>query len=364
MPLAGAPTARGRAAAHPRGAALHHAGQAPSGVLRRSHATPLLTGRRPATRAPAGSSGIWRTAAPSRRPPCSAPSRRPGGMTRCVTARADSDGAAGTRNRVRTRRTSRRRSGPAGPRPPSNHSRCGLFAGSPRAPAARQAPQRGHRADAAGLSRRVPRWPPNWTRPHPSAAASLREGLDETLTVLRLGVPPTLARTLRSTIASMISIWTTERRSGHTGRHRRWEAWMSGTSRVHPRQIRVSGPLTGERGRVRVDRARSSLWVPRTLTSPLIGAIEPARPTSQAVGAEKLVTGADHRLRSEDLATVLEPMGLRFSPAKTRMNISRSHEVGQVSGTYSQASSRPRRGHVIRPRRPRPPSAAGRRAGT
>ncbi len=34
---------------------------------------------------------------------------------------------------------------------------------------------------------------------HPGAAASLREGLAETLTVLRLGVPPTLARMLRST---------------------------------------------------------------------------------------------------------------------------------------------------------------------
>jgi len=45
-------------------------------------------------------------------------------------------------------------------------------------------------------------------RTHPGAAASLREGLDETLIVLRLGVPPTLARTLRSTnaIESMISI--------------------------------------------------------------------------------------------------------------------------------------------------------------
>jgi putative transposase len=45
-------------------------------------------------------------------------------------------------------------------------------------------------------------------RTHPGAAASLREGMDETLTVLRLGVPPTLARTLRSTnaIESMISI--------------------------------------------------------------------------------------------------------------------------------------------------------------
>jgi putative transposase len=43
---------------------------------------------------------------------------------------------------------------------------------------------------------------------HPGAATSLREGLQETLTVLRLGVPPTLARTLRSTnpIESMISI--------------------------------------------------------------------------------------------------------------------------------------------------------------
>jgi len=43
---------------------------------------------------------------------------------------------------------------------------------------------------------------------HPGAAASLREGMAETLTVLRLGVPPTLARTLRSTnsIESMIEI--------------------------------------------------------------------------------------------------------------------------------------------------------------
>ena len=45
-------------------------------------------------------------------------------------------------------------------------------------------------------------------RTHPGAAASLREGLAETLTVLRLAVPPTLARTMRSTnaIESMISI--------------------------------------------------------------------------------------------------------------------------------------------------------------
>ncbi len=43
---------------------------------------------------------------------------------------------------------------------------------------------------------------------HPGAAGSLREGLAESVTILRLGVPPTLARTLRSTnsIESMIEI--------------------------------------------------------------------------------------------------------------------------------------------------------------
>ena len=48
-------------------------------------------------------------------------------------------------------------------------------------------------------------------RTHPGAAASLREGMAETLTVLRLGIPPTLARTLRSTnaVESMISICRT-----------------------------------------------------------------------------------------------------------------------------------------------------------
>ena len=45
-------------------------------------------------------------------------------------------------------------------------------------------------------------------RTHPGAAASLREGLAETLTVPRLGLAPTLARTFRSTnaVESMISI--------------------------------------------------------------------------------------------------------------------------------------------------------------
>jgi putative transposase len=56
-------------------------------------------------------------------------------------------------------------------------------------------------------------------RTHPGAAASLREGMDETLTMNRLGVPPTLARTLRSTnaIESMISICRT-----HASNVKRW----------------------------------------------------------------------------------------------------------------------------------------------
>ena len=63
-------------------------------------------------------------------------------------------------------------------------------------------------------------------RTHPGAAASLREGLEDTLTVLRLGVPPTLARrpptlarTLRSTncIESMISVCRE-----HAGNVKRW----------------------------------------------------------------------------------------------------------------------------------------------
>jgi transposase-like protein len=43
---------------------------------------------------------------------------------------------------------------------------------------------------------------------YPGAAASLREGMAETLTILHLEVPPTLARTLRSTnpVESMIAI--------------------------------------------------------------------------------------------------------------------------------------------------------------
>ena len=56
---------------------------------------------------------------------------------------------------------------------------------------------------------------------HPGAAGSLREGLAETFTVARLNVPPTLARTLRSTnaVESMIEICR-----DHSANVKRWES--------------------------------------------------------------------------------------------------------------------------------------------
>jgi len=54
---------------------------------------------------------------------------------------------------------------------------------------------------------------------HPGAAASLREGLEETITVTRLGLSPSLLRTFKSTnpIESMISVARTV-----TGNVKRW----------------------------------------------------------------------------------------------------------------------------------------------
>src|SRR5215218_6024647 len=68
-------------------------------------------------------------------------------------------------------------------------------------------------ADLEALAREL-------VRSHPGAAASLGEGLAETLTVIRLGVPPTLARTLRSTntIESMIAICR-----DHAANVKRWQ---------------------------------------------------------------------------------------------------------------------------------------------
>jgi putative transposase len=84
-------------------------------------------------------------------------------------------------------------------------------------------------------------------RSHPGAAASLREGLAETLTIARLGVPPTLARTLRSTnsIESMIEICR-----DHAANVKRWQdgqmvlRWVAaGMSEARKQFRRVNGHL-------------------------------------------------------------------------------------------------------------------------
>jgi putative transposase len=84
-------------------------------------------------------------------------------------------------------------------------------------------------------------------RSHPGAAGSLREGLAETLTITRLGVPPTLARTLRSTnsIESMIAICR-----DHAANVKRWRdgqmalRWIAaGMGEARKQFRRVNGHL-------------------------------------------------------------------------------------------------------------------------
>ncbi|HET7519166.1 MAG TPA: IS256 family transposase [Actinomycetes bacterium] len=84
-------------------------------------------------------------------------------------------------------------------------------------------------------------------RSHPGAAASLREGLAETLTIGRLGVPPTLARTLRSTnsVESMIEICR-----DHAANVKRWQdgqmvlRWIAaGMGEARKQFRRVNGHL-------------------------------------------------------------------------------------------------------------------------
>jgi putative transposase len=84
-------------------------------------------------------------------------------------------------------------------------------------------------------------------RAHPGAAASLREGLTETLTITRLGVPPILARTLRSTntIESMIEICR-----DHAANVKRWQdgqmvlRWIAaGMGEARKQFRRVNGHL-------------------------------------------------------------------------------------------------------------------------
>jgi putative transposase len=103
-------------------------------------------------------------------------------------------------------------------------------------------------------------------RTHPGAAASLREGLHDTLTVLRLNVSPTLARTLRSTncIESMISVCRE-----HAGNVKRWRdgqmalRWCAAGMVEAGKQFRrVNGHLHLPTLRVALERQTAESVVP------------------------------------------------------------------------------------------------------
>ena len=93
-------------------------------------------------------------------------------------------------------------------------------------------------------------------RTHPGAAASLREGLDETLTVLRLGVPPTLARTLRSTncIESMISVCR-----DHAGNVKRWRDGQMALRWCAAGMIEAGKQFRGVNGHLHLPSLRAAL---------------------------------------------------------------------------------------------------------
>ena len=93
---------------------------------------------------------------------------------------------------------------------------------------------------------------------HPGAAGSLREGLAETLSINRLGVPPTLARSLRSTnpIESMIEICR-----DHSTNVKRWQdgtmvlRWCAAGMTEAAKQFRrVNGHLHLRALRVALDK--------------------------------------------------------------------------------------------------------------
>jgi transposase-like protein len=93
-------------------------------------------------------------------------------------------------------------------------------------------------------------------RTHPGAAASLREGLDETLTVLRLGVPPTLARTLRSTncIESMISVCRE-----HAANVKRWRDGQMALRWCAAGMIEAGKPFRRVNGHLHLPTLRAAL---------------------------------------------------------------------------------------------------------
>jgi len=102
---------------------------------------------------------------------------------------------------------------------------------------------------------------------HPGAAGSLREGLAETLTVTRLGVPPTLARTLRSTnaVESMIEICR-----DHSTNVKRWRDGQEALRWCAAGMLEASKQFRRVNGFLHLPALRDALnrHVARTVTPP------------------------------------------------------------------------------------------------
>lgn len=117
---------------------------------------------------------------------------------------------------------------------------------------AKRALQDAYHADSAGVAQqKLERLARSLDRTHPGAAASVREGLEETLTLLRLGITGALYRALRSTNA----IENLNGRVAHCTRNvRRWRdgqmilRWVvSALAHAHTRFRRLKGERTMHR---------------------------------------------------------------------------------------------------------------------
>ncbi len=88
------------------------------------------------------------------------------------------------------------------------------------------------------------------------AAGSLREGMAETLTVLRLDLPPTLARTLRSTnaVESMISICR-----DHARNVKRWRDGQMALRWCAAGMVEASGQFRRVNGHLHLPALRTAL---------------------------------------------------------------------------------------------------------
>src|SRR3954463_1742221 len=100
---------------------------------------------------------------------------------------------------------------------------------------------------------------------HPGAAASPRKGMAETPTVLRLGVSPTPARTLRSTnaIESMISICR-----AHSANVRRWRDGQMALRWCAAGMVEAGKQFRRVDGHLHLAKLRASLDAEITATVP------------------------------------------------------------------------------------------------